>query len=1805
MKQKMKHLVSFIALVAMLVSMFSVCVFPAAAATADEYGTLLNEALVVDPDWADCKEGDSITFTFQGRVVKDYFDSDYYFASFDDAWAKAKEEGKSNPVILLCAGDYIDPIYVDSGVTLLGPNAGIDPNVKSAAKDQPWILSDDRAAVEDENVAETEAVIRTNVYVKKAAANGNITIDGLRFDEPIYTVEKQYGVGGALVDYERNTGASEITVKNTVFAYAGNTDEAHGFALYLRSKNHARTLRLENLYITGDGETMSGVPTPGFISPYFTQLYADNIAYMENKNGFLASTYFALGVSPVVEITNSCFYNTKYNTAAGYVISMDNLSFDFDFYSSKTDRLFTTTGDTEVAAYSGDKRPAATLELSNNVFYNASGKTGVIHYEFINARSVVDIQNNYIYQDDSKSNNGRSVLDAEFVANSASVDQSGCIVIKNNQLIGAYKIPSLSGANRATVINMSDNYFANTLGQVVYQPIYVNEDATRLKRTNFWVDEEMTISQKDWYLSIDNWALNSVDNSNYTANLIFYTETPASEAPISYSSSDGFEVQLYRSATVSSPDGVVLAVEDWAAIPNNKLTKAYLNEDPYKKTTIYAKVTNPEYPDFAPVYTITVENMGSIEGLPTLSESFGEEYFIYKPTLTDVAKGTVVPAVWKNDIYICEAGTNIFSSTQEISDAAAAKSILEPTILIPAGDYYDELVISGTCKILGEQYGINPNYKPKAYEDLTKANYLSSGWTLNSQRGSEENGVSETTFHNVIRVAETADNYRITIDGIEMKDGCSYADDYPRTGECTTIFQNVYADNAGGGLNRNGSANGQVFNFNKPYDANATYRSYMYMYDCRLDNFVGRTAFGPIHDKFVLDGTFYGNATGGSKFIIGIRSNDIANPYYAITNSCIWNNAGSGQASFYSITTGDTNGVLAKKTNIVYNFDGNMWYNPVPTGFGGMEIIFTGSNMTFYMTNNTWVHTSNSGVFFASTIGSTRFRGNCPSENVSDMIVFRRNRQIGMNCLPTTGGTGNGTMFDFSGNYFASTVGASSGLAPAQAWRQEVSESSVKGTVYTYEQVSRVKVDYTYLDWDMTVRSDTGATSEPTSADYTVSAGKFGTGRLLNGVYRDTVPAGTTEYTNPIIPAVYATAKVLDATRTEVSTMVLTGSSTNFYVVVASNDGTKSVEVPVVIEREVGNGSDLITLDDAYIDNATNTVTVYTSLESWQKYRPKNVVVSAGATYALYETEDLGTAVSSLSPKQDGYIMVTGEDGSKTVYTIKFQVGVNPTTIATAALASVEGMTKVDDITFETKIASAEESFTFTPVPAYGTTLKVEFNGNEIKPAADGSYTVAVGGNGTQSATVYATSGDGSNTVVYTLNINKGAGSGYELISLDYDAGMGQVNTAVKTSAGYVISLGASETAVIKPVVSLGAVVTVYEDAACTVACPGNVVNIVKDGEYRDGFPVYVKISAEDGSGFATYKVTVTSAAGNRTAAVIKGTVNKTDYVASSLGKAAYDLYLPAGATSVVLNGAITIPDTRVDGGTVTFFADPARTVPIVASNDGSVTVKLDQKVTTIYTTTQVATYAQTASDGTVLSVKVPASNGVLNIYSDRAVVNYKDAASYQNHWVKPYVDALNNGNYGIFQGDNGSLNVESNVTRYEVATIAARVMGLDVSTFTAGYAATAYADTIADWAAPYVRAVASVMVMNGHLEGDQLIFAGDTYATREQVIKVLVSVCVIKAGGSAVTDASGNIITDAAVTYYNSNKASVDLEYAKYTFADEASVSEWAKPYIRLAATEFDMIHGSSDNGKLYLNPQWHITRAEIIKMVSSYMAG
>ncbi len=1746
-------MISLIAMMVMLVSMFAVFVVPATA-EGDNYNTFLAEAYVVNPSWTNKVDGDPISFTFRGEAVTmaghTKFDRTAHFSNFDDAYAQAQKDGVNNPVILLTAGNYTETINIKGAVRLIGANAGVDPNEKSSAENIAW--------TNKRSDYSKETVISCTVDVNVKTGANDLVLDGLTFAN-----------GGAFADYRRNTGASEITIKNTVFNKAGNATTNY-YALYLRSANHSRTLNLQNLYITGQNNegNLDGMIV-GFICPYFTKLYADNVAYVENKVGFLASTWFAAGVAPVIEVTNSCFYNANAGTPVGHVISMDNNATNYNAAITK-----------DVA-----QRPTATLKLEGNVFYNASATTsakdatvkgGVIHFQFVNSGSVYSLQNNYFYGQD-----GTTFMDSEFLVNATMADMSSCMAVRNNRFIGTYKVPSLVDSFHETYIDLTQNYFARTGGEIVTAVVYMEEDDQRAIRTSFWADKEMTKLNTDWDIATSDWSLAWVDNSKYSVEIYAYTEGGKNVIlPIKFNAKrSGLNVQLYKTATFDA-DGVPLSVKD----PISSIDTNLLNSNPYIPTVLYLQVTDPQNPQFTPIYTLSISNCGDTKDMLSFAKEF-PEYLVYHPTAAKLKKGDSIPYRWRNQIYLMEVGKNLFASSSEAISYGYSKGYESPTICIPSGVFFEELVLPGSCTILGEQHGINPNVKP--YEYLTQDKFETSAWTLNPLRADM---LRETVFNACIRVAEGADDYVITIDGITMGKGCSYVDDSARKADNVTIMKNVLALNAGGGLDHTGADNTHLFNFNKTFGP-VSDRCTFYLYDSRVDGLQGMNFFGPYYEKLVLDGNYFGHATGGSMFFSLMQSRDIADPYYSLTNCYFHKNDGEGQTA-YMFTTNDNAGALDAKKNIIYNIDGNVMNYGFQRGKATFRVYFTGTNMTFYFTNNTIRNQYGGGLFLNNK--TTRFVGTCAKEDCSEILVLKGNRIIENDYVPGTQGTGYGTKFDFSGNFWSKTADGV-GQLPSEMTRLRPS-GTPPGT-YTYEQCTRYNIDYNYLDWDLTIRSDEVLS---TKSYLNLSKGMFNTGNVAyenvpeSGkdmqVLRDRVSADVRIYNFPASAGEFDTIKYFSdaACTNQVQELELTKSVNEFYGMVypyeydeANPSGT--IPFKIIIERSVGTEAKLLAVQGGLVDQSTKTA-IYEIPNTQPLLNLNKMVfeVSAGASYKLYTNTDCTIDASSMYPTNLGqpiptlYMKVVSEDGKTTnVYTVNISVVV-PGSCATAAISNVIGMTDMGGNIFYAEVPMGTSSVTFKPVAFSGSKIEVRNGSKLISPASDGSYTFDMGDAKTAELNLTATSQNGANTKTYTLKFNVVATNEAKLYGIE---------NATCTSTGYSMVLGLSKVVEkIKADVSVGATYKIYEDYECTKPVADGP--IILSGESK---VVYVKVTSANGANNTVTRLTIHSSVAHTNNVGFVGTVGNTEYKAQQINKTDFNLYLPAETKTVALKNVF---DKLPENVEVVYYADPYRLIQINPSN-----VQLNQKNTSIYFTIPEVTYgidvSATPDAAPVAQVaRLMGESGVINIISDRASVTYSDANEIAA-WVKPYVDYMNNNKFGIFEGDtNKKLNAGANITRNEIATVATRVMGLDVSKFSD--VKLDFADNVDAWAQPYVKAAVGAGFINGDLDGmtGKTYFRGANNATREQVIKILVCICMAKDG-----------IVENAATYYTAHKNNVDLVYNTFTFEDEATVSEWAAPYMHLAVGKYEMVNGSLYYNKLYLYPKNNITRAEVAKMVACYL--
>lgn len=1752
MKQKMKSLMSIIVLILMMISMFSVCVFPASAATGDEYDNLQAGALVVNAAWSDKHEGDSVTYSYRGKEITEPFEDEWHFASFAAAWDYAASKNRTNPVIMI-VGEYTGEILIKGAVTIIGANAGIDPVKEADSRAAAWTVSERFT---------NDSVITGSVIVDNSAGDGNIVFDGVTF-----------GTGGAYMDKYRSTGASDLTFKNVKFDEAGNAASSF-YALQLASEGHNRSIYLENIYVTGQH-------VQGFVSPYFVKFVGKHIAYVENSQGILNKTAFSIGVTPYIEFTDSCFYNS--NVPSGPIISVDNYccGTNYNISGPTTDKAIATS----------DQRSSSLLSISNCSFYNASSAAGLIHYEFINKNSTVSFVDNYVWSDADALT---SILNPEFLLDSVNVDQTSCMYIRNNVLIGAYMIPDVSTGNKDTYIDMSYNYFGANSGGCVERPVYVNEKKPRLIRSAFWINEEMTVSSDDpmWDIAVQDWDMYQVDAFNFEVVLTAFEETGVTEFLPKFLAGNGSKVQLYKKAT--DVGGRYTNLSE----PISQLSMADLKDDPYEPTVIYAQITNSNCNYFAPVYRIVLDNVGSIDDAKLFSKAM-PGYYMYQPTVAKNATSSVVPYRWQGKIYRMEVGKNLFADLNSLIKYAKSKGDEIPNVVIPAGVYTEEMIIPGSCNILGEKHGVDPNVV--VAEVITKENVATSGWTLNPERSNDK---YETIFKNAcIRVPASANDYIITIDGIKMGEGCSYVDDEAKTVPVAnvTIFRNIIADGAGGGNDRSGATNIYLFNFNKPSGSGEIDNAHVYLYDSRIVNNQKCHVFGPAIEKLIVDHIYFGDAKtdpvlGNRNFLMNFRSRGVHSPYFSITNNCFYNNEKSntnsdGLTGTYILWTNDHSADLSIKKNIIYNFDNNYCWNGFGQMNGGFQIYHCGSTMKFIMTNNIMISSYLKGndTFLAGN-ATSRWAGDSASYDCSDCLVVKGNHIVGRTQLPHTAGTGNGTMIDYSGNYFAKT------LADAPMTPDKLEPASGRNfTMFPTEAYYRkYKVDYTYLDWDMTKRSDD---INYGNAAYALNSGMYGTGSysetLFDGktqmVFHDLVTAECKKYEIPAAIAPNCDVKIEkrneNGSYSRVSSMAPSGMESIFRVTVISKVSTAAVKEKsfiVKLNRKLNHVAKLLSMSGAFsneyahVDEASKTVYFYSGNDTFD-FAPDQAELSSGATCALYSDAACRSQVNgsinlSAANAVDCYLKVTSENQNVfAVYTVKLIKFDDANPIDLAALNGISNMTYVGNNTFEAPVSAWYPEMQFK-LDLFGGATAMVYRGTKQLNASSGKYTVdEIQEN--ETLRVVVTAADGITSRTYTVRFVYEANSECDLLA---------VAGGKKTASGFYLNLGFAQGTTFDATVSDGATYEVFS-ADMQKKFSNNFVYLTSG----TGSTIYVKVTAENGVNYKIYPVDVVTQANVGDKPVFAVKAGGKTYPAYLTAYNEFTAYLPDGVNE------IQIDSTNIKGSFI--YTGPDRSIVV----DPKAKIKLGQKITTFYYTEPAKAERTMEFEGEIVTIRDAEENGTLRIVSGRKAVAYADSAKIAA-WARPTVNKLNEGGYGIIMGDgNNNFNGSAAISRYELATIAVRMMGLDVNLFSGQ--ALQYEDDIADWALPYVRAATITGIMSGTYVEGKFYFNGTGKATREQVASVLTKVVLLSEERIQPNSTITGIYTGAGA-YFAAYKNELSVKYDSANFKDAAKVSAWAVPSMKMAV-EFGLIKGASKSDGLYLNPKATITRAEVAVMVAGYL--
>lgn len=345
-----------------------------------------------------------------------------------------------------------------------------------------------------------------------------------------------------------------------------------------------------------------------------------------------------------------------------------------------------------------------------------------------------------------------------------------------------------------------------------------------------------------------------------------------------------------------------------------------------------------------------------------------------------------------------------------------------------------------------------------------------------------------------------------------------------------------------------------------------------------------------------------------------------------------------------------------------------------------------------------------------------------------------------------------------------------------------------------------------------------------------------------------------------------------------------------------------------------------------------------------------------------------------------------------------------------------------------------------------------------------------------------------------------------------------------------------------------GAECKLYSDKECTKLIENNTVSL-EDGKTQTA---YLEVTYK-GEKYV-YTVYIGHSSQNYESNIIEvvnGTVDQQNKIVTM--------------TTDRMNESITPLLTLSEGATATIYADKA------LSSDNSYRVQINQTNTYAY-------------------IKVTAENGIsysvytLNIISTQSgSTRFKDSGSIPN-WADEYVKTASE-NFIMIGDDANNFNPNNNVTRYETAVIAVKLLGADSSKFSSVDLTKAFSDSIVNWAKPYVQAAYALGILSGNPVDDDYVFLGANPTTRQEFAVIICGIYH-------------------AFTGYDieSNNPALSQTWSSKDFKDADTVPSWSLNYLK-NAVYLGFINGSDEGDGLYINCKSNIKRSEIAVIAAQYL--
>lgn len=445
--------------------------------------------------------------------------------------------------VLLAAGTYSEGVTIKKDVNILGPKAGIDPNVKGTKPTDDWTRNPARG--EGEAVLTTSWHMGINANTKEVYDCHNITVDGIAV-----------GAGGMFRSNFGQEGYITINYKNILVS---NYNQGSGNGpFYCTSYYPDKATNLYKRYINCENIRFENqVGTPGF--NLGVESFTAKGIYFDAKS---TGKMFAL-------IAVSDTSKTK---------DAVNITVTDSMFRQKTNQVLNCklTEDAQYQFNAGiGQREKITVTISGNVFANndsgVASNNNIIVPQIKTDNVYFVIKDNIFVQEGKVSDNFIAIHGA-----TGALALGEKFTVTGNRFVN---IPTaLSMGNSTTAFDLSGNYFALD-GQKPQKPVVVG-----LEKSEWWyLDYDMKTSSENIEQKVDaTFAAGTVDQNAKTYKDSVATDTYKFE----------IKTELYNTLEVFA---------------DKELTKPLSSEIKLtaETTTVYLKVSSSKG-TVSTVYTATI-----------------------------------------------------------------------------------------------------------------------------------------------------------------------------------------------------------------------------------------------------------------------------------------------------------------------------------------------------------------------------------------------------------------------------------------------------------------------------------------------------------------------------------------------------------------------------------------------------------------------------------------------------------------------------------------------------------------------------------------------------------------------------------------------------------------------------------------------------------------------------------------------------------------------------------------------------------------------------------------------------------------------------------------------------------------------------------------------------------------------------------------------------------------------------------------------------------------------------------------------